>query len=291
MTTAMRTTGLVDDVAKLGLHDHVCWVYEDRAEFRKSLVDFLVDGLELGLHVQYVGAGSRNSLLEDLEGLGDAEDLLGRGVLQISSFADMYDCDSVLDPAATERVFAEATAAALAAGYRGLRAAADSTSLVETAEQLDAFARWEHLADRLMVRRPLSALCGFSRQELGDDAVAALACMHPIARTGSTPFRVHASGDADVAIAGEIDIWAQEGLERALERAELGPGSHEIVFDGGTLEFLDHRALFLLRDHASRLGATAVLRTNHPLAGRLVELLEIEGLRIQREAPPTPYLS
>ncbi len=281
----MRATGLVDDVADLHPHDHICWSYEDDADRRERVTTFLADGAEQGQQLWYVGDGSVIDLRDELDSLGAA------GV-QVWSIAEAYGRDAVLDPVHQVDTYARATAQATAAGFTGLRVAADATALIRTPRQLDAFARYEHLIDRYMTAHPFVAMCAFDRREVGD-AVSSIACLHPVAGTGTTAFRLFAT-DVDHAgtsrrggkaahatLAGEIDLDALDQFDRALTRADLHPCHDELVIDAADLDFVDHRGLLCLRDHARRRGADVVMRTAKPTIGRLIDILALDGIRAE----------
>lgn len=277
----MRSVGGAQHARGLGVQDHLSWPYDDRAEFRVRVGEFLGDGLARGLRCLYVAEGPLGLLETDVLGIPDLESLVERGALTLSVLGELYAEGAAIDPAETLATFAAATEEAVAQGYAGLRVAGDSTPLVRTTEQLAAFAAWEHVADRYMAEHPLSAMCGFDRRQLTPAATIALACLHPAARAGITPFRVYSSDHrADLALAGELDMSVTDDLRACLDRAGLDV-SGELVVDGMALDFVDHRGLESIRDFASSHGATAVLRTGSDLPGRLIELLGLEGIRAE----------
>lgn len=268
-----------------GVQDHLSWPYLDRAAFHRRVREFLSDGLGLGLRCVYAAEGPRESLEADLVGIPDLQSEIGRGALALSVLGDLYPAGAAIDPGETLCTFAAATEDALAAGYAGLRIAADATPLVQSPEQLAAFATWEHAADRYMTDHPLSGMCGLDRRQLSATATTALACLHPVARTGTAPFRVFASDShADLALAGDLDMSVIDDFRACLDRTGLEV-TRELVVDGTRLEFVDHRGLESIRDFASRFGATAVLRTCSEMPGRLIEMLGLEGIRA--ESAPT----
>jgi anti-anti-sigma regulatory factor len=180
-------------------------------------------------------------------------------------------------------VYATATELAVAAGFTGLRVAADATTLVRTPEQLDAFARYEHLIDRYMLTAPFSALCAYQRTQIGEESIAALACMHPGASPNATPFWLHATaeGGCAAAIGGELDLATRDLLEPALRRADLQPHDGELVIDATRLAFIDHRSLLQLAEHASTTGHRLVLRTAHPGPSHLTKALGLTNIHVE----------
>jgi anti-anti-sigma regulatory factor len=185
----------------------------------------------------------------------------------------------VIEPEEHVATYAAATERALADGFAGLRVAADVTTLVRKAAQLEAFARYEHLIDHYMTTRPFAALCGYDRVELGEHAVAQVACMHPSATRGATPFRLYGSTDHSAALAGEVDLVSTELFPLALRRAEPEPRAGEMVLDASELAFIDHRGLVALDDHARDRGITAVLRTEGRMPSRVIRALDLTAVR------------
>ncbi|MFC6091244.1 MEDS domain-containing protein [Saccharothrix lopnurensis] len=272
----MRRSGLVTHVRGLGAHDHVCWRYGDRDEFLARLREFLAEGLALGHRVRYVGPGDVGSLVADLRGVEGVDEALRTGAAEVTPLGATYPAGAVVEPAAQVRVYAEATEAALAAGYTGFRVAADCTPLVRTPEQLAAFARYEHQADHHMADHPFSAMCAYSGAEVDEHAFAQIACMHPSTNTPHPGFRLHAAGDRVTALGGEVDLGNGDLFALALERAEPPPRGGRLVLDAAELSFLDHRGLLRLVDHADERGATVELRTAWPGVATLVDLLGLD---------------
>ncbi|WP_234359422.1 MEDS domain-containing protein [Plantactinospora sp. BC1] len=263
-------------------YGHVCWSYDDPAAFDQRARRFLAEGLAAGERVWYVLPGKPEPVVERLAGLVEFADALRRGAAEVVALDSTYPGD-VIDPMEQVRRYTAATEAALAAGYTGLRVVADATSLVRTPAQLAAFARYEHVIDRYMRVRPLSAMCAYHRPELGDRTVADLACLHPVSNVPDVLFRLYAChpGDGAAALAGELDTLNHEMFATALEHADLNPVDGELVVRAGDLRFIDHNCLTRLHDYAGGRDATAVLRTPWSAAARLVEMLGLSGVRVE----------
>jgi anti-anti-sigma regulatory factor len=275
----VRSVGGTRHASGFGAQDHLSWAYEDRADFRRRVCEFLSDGFDLGLRCIYAAEAPLERLESDLADLPDVQDHIRRGALTISVLSDLYPEDSSIDPGETLAIFSAATEEALAQGYAGLRIAADSTRLVRSPEQLAAFAEWEHMADRYMSEHPFSGLCAFDQSQLPASTTIALACLHPTAREGTTPFCVYSSGnEAHLALAGELDMAVTDDFRACLDRTRLDV-TRELIVDGTGLDFVDHRALQTISDFARRFGATAVFRTCSSTPGRLIELLRLDGIR------------
>jgi hypothetical protein len=275
----MRTSGVLHATRGLGLHDHVCWPYDDPAEFRGRVVEFLADGLALGQQCWYVSQGSPEELASHLVELGAPP---RPGALRVVSIDDTYGEGGTVSPAEQVATYAAATEAALAAGFTGLRVAAEATPMARGDEALDAFCRYEHLVDRYMAGKPFAAMCAYNRAELPGSAIAELACMHPASGADAAPFHLYAVPGARVALDGELDLDSRERFPLALDRAGLrdGDGDGPVVVDASSLEFIDHHALFAL---ARAGGGDVVLRTRHSGPARLAELVGVPGLTVETE--------
>ena len=263
-------------------HTHLCQVFDDHAEFRAAAVEFLADGLARGARVRYVAPAGEATLWADLAPLMRMPQARRPGAVEVLSVAGTYaGTEACVDAQTVVDGYTADAEAALADGFAGFRVAAEVTVLVRTPEQLDAFARYEHQADRLMSRIPFTAMCAYRRAELGDDAVRQLACLHPGGSAEQAPFRLHASRSADFALSGELDLTTLDLFAVAVDRAGVMDGSAEVVVDATGLDFADHRNLLVLERMADRYGRTVVLRTARRWPTRLVAALDLARVRVE----------
>jgi len=121
----------------------MCRVFDDPADFRAQAVEFLADGLARGCRVRYLGEGDVDTLRAEVAPL--LQRAHRPGAAQVLSMAGMHTASRGVDAATHVAMYAADTQAALADGFAGLRVAADSTGLVRTPEQLDAFARYDRV--------------------------------------------------------------------------------------------------------------------------------------------------
>ena len=231
MLATMREHGLVSTAAGLGLHGHACWIYADEAELFRAAGDYLADGARLGQRLLFVGP----------------EELFDRapGVecLPLSAFVEP---GQPTDPDRMLRIYAAATDEALAAGYAGLRVVAEVTDL---AADPGCQCRWESVADRFMVDRPLSAMCCYDRRRLAPEIVADLCAVHPVVNE-NVPFRIYA-GAGGLLLDGEIDYFSADALRRVLLLTR-GDG----MLDLSGAKFIDHHGARVLHDSGMPLAGT-----------------------------------
>ncbi|WP_196279129.1 MEDS domain-containing protein [Catellatospora vulcania] len=275
----MRRSGFVDRIDGSGCHDHICWVFDTPEEFRQLAGRFLSEGLAAGQQVLYLEDRARETELDHVDGFGSAR---RRGAAAVQDLG-IYEAELMADPAAPARAFVRACEQAVADGYTGLRVAADVTSLVRDPTMAATFARYEHLVDTHMARHPLTGMCGFHRARLSATTIAELACLHPLASSGSTPLRLFSSDQADISavLAGEVDLAGRDLLRSALARIDLPPVGGEVIIDARELSFIDHQGLLECVEHIRGRGAATVLHLAADSATRLLlNLLRLPDVRV-----------
>jgi hypothetical protein len=269
-----RLSGSSESVRDLGLHDHVCWAYEDHADFLGLMTDFLGDGLARGQRVAYVAGGDTTSLwghLAPLPGLGA---LIAADSVRVISTDHVY-AEHPLDPHDQVATYASATSEAIADGFSGLRVAAEVTSLMSSRAHIDAFARYEFLIDQFMVDRPFAAMCAHDRTGVDPAWSAEMMCMHPLSGPESPSFQLFAGSGSDGEIRGEIDFHSIDLLDRSLRRVP-GPASSTWTLDVGGLGFCDHRMMEALERFAvERAVRVELLEATHHHA----TLVDLTGCR------------
>ncbi len=271
-----RPAYAVPSARDLPSDSHLCWAFADRAEFQARTAEYLAEAVDAGVPIQYIGSGSVADLRVELRHILGAIPV-GTEVFTLNEFYEI-DARGVVRPEATLKA-----RAAAAETVRQPRIVVDATDMVRTAEQREAFARWEFLADG-QIPALGSALCAYDKQVLAPSEVAELACMHPFVSRGSALFRIYAQPGASFALAGEVDRSCRPLFARALERVLSLCPEGPLVVDARRLIFIDHHGLHTLASAARRRGTTVLLRTAAHSA--TVELVRVLGLtdRIAAEA-------
>lgn len=273
----MRGHGCIDAASGLGTDAHACWAFDQDDEFTKASLEYLTDGLRAGQRLAYVGDETVAEQRERLAPLGDVGAMIDTGALQLFELTDLYAVGEPVDADTQLATYIAATDAALADGYTGLRVAAQVTDLVSEPHTRDAHVRWESIADRFGSTYPLSALCGYRRSAVPEPLLADLAAVHPATNlpVETVPFHLYAES-GDLALAGEVDLFSAEDLDRVLELA--CHSGDRISLDLGRLDFIDHRGFEILITHVRRLAAAGECSVqNRPLVvERLCDLLELK---------------
>ncbi|MGW4945307.1 MEDS domain-containing protein [Actinoplanes sp. NPDC004185] len=267
-------------MSRVSTAGHVCWSYDDYQPFDAYAREFLRTGLEAGEQVWYVPG--RHSA-ETAGWLADQAARAASGdAVRVVASEQAYPGVLVVDPVAQVAAYTAATEDALAAGFTGLRVVADATAFVRTEEQRHAFARYEYAIGRYMRTAPMRAVCAYDRRELGDHAVAELACMHESSHAEGVMFQLHPGATTAVAVLdGEVDMSVEDLFAGALRHTDLAPAGGEVVVDADDLDFIDHRSLLALQQYAETQRMTAVVRTRLGAAERLAGLLELAHVRVE----------
>jgi anti-anti-sigma regulatory factor len=281
----MRRHGVVDSASGLLPFGHLGWAYRDREEFRARAREYLIDGLNAGQWIEYVGEGETADLRRELLGFTDVEDVVAAGRVGVTTVGDFYEYvpggGGVVDPYASVAARAAATEKVLDAGYAGFRAVVDATAVARTSSQRAAFACFEYLIDQQMSVLPVSTICAYDEYQLGAAATSELACLHPYTSPSASQFRLYADDGAAFVLAGELDLSCRQPWDSTLERILPLTASAELVVDGRGLSFTDHTSLVLLDKALEKRGMTGVLRTSNRSARRIAELIDFPHLRVE----------
>jgi hypothetical protein len=193
-------------------HDHIGWVFAGPDGFAALARPFLAEGAARGEKLVYITEDP------DLAAAARLADVSGPEALQVASIAEVYGTSGLVDAASQRATFTEVLAGALAAGFTGIRVAADNTPLVTDQVRLEAWIKWEIAADRFMSENPVTGLCAFNRDKVDVDRLRHLATLHPLFPAASPVPQFRMFADAgDLCVEGEIDSLAVSQLRLALK--------------------------------------------------------------------------
>lgn len=243
---ALRPSGSRTELVWMRPHDHIGWAFDGPEDFALMTEPFLREGLDLGERILLVVDDPTEAAYRNLT------DSLGRDVLKVVRVADVYG-PCVVDAARQRAAFAATLSRALADGYTGIRVAADNSSLIDSPQRLDAWIRWEFVADQFMSENNVTGLCAFDRSRVDVDALRHLATLHPLS-SASEPvpqFRLFVDGNG-LRLEGEVDEIAIDLLHRALDAV---PKSIPGVLDLSQAHVRGARAMAALQN-LSASGAT-----------------------------------
>jgi hypothetical protein len=262
--------------------DHFCWPFRHHDELVAVARGYVAEGL--ARHERVVGY-LREEHLPDMEeqlaGLERLDECVARGQLQLQAIGAIARMDQRVDPHQGLSTLATMIGESLDAGFTGLRMFGDMTLRMTDPARRAEFVHYEHLADRFCLDHAYTALCAYDRRVLGDAAVAEVACVHPVAHGGLSPFQLSAAGRTDVALTGSVDTFSTVSLLTALQRIGVPAFGVEASIDAAALEFIDHRVLVALDQYAARQRATLVLQSAPSIVQRLIELIPLRAVRLK----------
>jgi hypothetical protein len=208
----MRNRGTRFECLRMRPHDHIGWVFTGPDGFDALARPFLSEGAERGEKLVCVaedpGPPTAARLAEEI----------GPDAVAVASIAEVYGASGIVDAASQRATFAAVLAEALAAGFSGIRVAADNTPLVTDEVRLKAWVEWEIVADRFMSEHPVTGLCAFDRHKVDVDRLRHLATLHPLSSAASPvpQYRLFAEAGG-LCVEGEIDSFAVGQLRLALQ--------------------------------------------------------------------------
>lgn len=218
----MRRRGTCVEIVGMGPHDHVGWVFSGARSFEDVARQFLAGGAVGGEQLMFV-ADDPDPLAVD-----GIVDVAGRPVT-VASIAEVYGASGVVDPVRQRATFAQVLDEALAAGYRGIRVAADNSPLVRTPERLAAWIRWESVADHFMSENPVTGLCAFDGDRVDVHVLRHLATLHPLVSASSpAPQYQLFADDEKLWVEGVVDTFT---VDRIWHTVEVLPAKTALVVD------------------------------------------------------------
>jgi hypothetical protein len=247
----MRNHGTRFECLLMRPHDHIGWTFSGQRGFDALARPFLAEGAARGQLLMYVTGSPSAATATRLR------DRYGPRNIQVSSIAEVYGASGIVDAPGQRTAFAAVLADALAAGFSGVRVAADNTPLVTDEARLDAWIRWEHVADRFMARNPVTGLCAFDAELVDVNRLRHLATLHPLSASSdpAPQYRLYSDG-RDLAFEGDIDSFAIRQLPLALD---VLPPKTGVLIDLSAATLISRAPLAGLRRLAAS-GVTVTIR-------------------------------
>ncbi len=287
MTPPGRRHGVLDSAAGLIPFGHLGWGYHRRRDFAQRANEYLTDGLRHGQRVVYVGAGTVDTLNEEVDGVRRHMPVdVADGWVEVIPVDEFYVFErgsDVVDPDASVLARVAATEQALAQGFAGFRAVVDVTAVARTERQRESFSMFEMLIDQQMARLPVSALCAYDISALGA-AADKLVCLHPYVNVGSVPVRVYTGIGADLTVSGHLRSHSRHDVIDLLQVAWRRSGQPAVTVDARAVGGDNHAAARTLADldaAAARDGVTLTVWTVHAAAADLAALLGLQHIKIE----------
>src|ERR1700676_565437 len=178
---------LLDVLVQIGLHDHICLIYDSQEEQLAMPVPSIRMGLERGEKCIFIAPEKTlNDVNEALHAIGiDVDEAVTSGRLVVASQEDTYLLNGHFEPDKMIRFLADSLEPAIASGFSGLRVVGEMTwalagdlgtgPLIEYEAELNYFVR-DH---------PVAVTCQYDRKRFSPEVILNMIRTHPIVIYGN----------------------------------------------------------------------------------------------------------
>lgn len=177
---------LVRALGEVGVHQHLCLIYETREEQFAAVVPFLRFGLERGERCWYIADDNPvEAVLEVLRAGGlEVERHLRSGALVLAGKRDTRLKGARFDPERMLELLEQQVGAAKAAGYTALRLADEMTWVLGSAPETARLTEYEAKLSRFLSGHDMLAVCQYNRARFAPAVIRAVLETHPLVICG-----------------------------------------------------------------------------------------------------------
>jgi len=172
---------LVAAIGKVGVHDHLCLIYETQEEQFSAILPFMKIGLERGEKCVYlVDDNTAAMVIDGMKAAGmDAEAAVESGMLTIASKQDVYLKQGFFDPDWMIGFLKRATDEARAAGFSALRIAGEMTWVLSGDPGTERLMEYEAKLNYFFPENDALAICQYNRNRFPPEIIKGVISTHP----------------------------------------------------------------------------------------------------------------
>jgi chemotaxis family two-component system sensor kinase Cph1 len=173
-------------IEKLGVHDHLCLIYETREEQFSAVIPYIKIGLERGEKCIYiVDDNTAAMVINGMKGAGmDVDTALKSGKLAIISKQDAYLKQGYFDPDWMIGFLKRATDEAKAAGFSALRVTGEMTWVLGGDTGTERLMEYEAKLNYFIAENDALALCQYNRNRFTPEIIKGVIDTHPLVICG-----------------------------------------------------------------------------------------------------------
>jgi len=166
----------------LGFHDHLCLIYETPEEQFAAIDPFVRLGLERGEKCVYVADDNTSAeVLANLELGGiDVKSALKSGALSVLTKKEAYLKHGYFDPDLMIDFLREATAGAIASGFKGLRVTGEMTWVLGADKGTDRLIEYESKLNSFFPENNCLAICQYNIGRFAPEVIIEVIRTHPL---------------------------------------------------------------------------------------------------------------
>jgi signal transduction histidine kinase len=178
---------LLDVLAQIGLHDHVCLIYESQEEQLALPVPSIRMGLERGEKCFYAADEKTVSdVIEALRAMGiDVDEAVSSGRLTVASQEDTYLRNGHFEPDKMIRFWADTLEPAIASGFSGLRVVGEANWALCGDPGAGPFIEYEAKLNSFVRDHSIVVTCQYDRNRFSPEVILNVIRTHPIVIYGN----------------------------------------------------------------------------------------------------------
>ncbi|MFA5810124.1 MAG: MEDS domain-containing protein [Thermoleophilia bacterium] len=175
-------------IGKLGVHDHLCLIYESREEQLAAVIPFMRIGLERGERCVYIADDNTvATVVEAMRAEGiDVDGAINSGALSVTTKHEAYLKEDRFDPDWMIDFLKEAITAAKADGYGALRVTGEMTWMLGGDPGSERLIEYEAKLNYFIPEHDCLAICQYNRNRFDPEIIINVIRTHPLVIYGTT---------------------------------------------------------------------------------------------------------
>ncbi len=177
---------LVEAIGKLGVHDHLCLIYETQAEQFAAVIPYMKLGLERGEKCLYVvDDNTAATVINSMKAAGiEVESAIEAGKLIIVSKQEAYLKRGYFDPDWMIDFLQRATDEAKATGFSALRITGEMTWTLGGDPGVERLMEYEAKLNYFFPQNDALAICQYNRHRFSPELLKDVIATHPLVICG-----------------------------------------------------------------------------------------------------------
>ena len=178
---------LLDVLVQIGLHDHICLIYESQEEQLAMPVPSIRMGLERGEKCIFIAPEKTlRDVNEALHAIGiDVDEAMNSGRLAVASQEDTYLRNGHFEPDRMIRFLADSLEPAIASGFSGLRVVGEMTWALGGDLGTGQLIEYEAKLNHFVHDHPVAVTCQYDRNRFSPEVILNVIRTHPIVIYGN----------------------------------------------------------------------------------------------------------
>src|ERR1700722_7743201 len=178
---------LLDVLVQIGLHDHICLIYETQGEQLAMPVPSIRMGLERGEKCIFIGPEKTlRDVNEGLHAIGiDVDEAMNSGRLAVASQEDTYLRNGHFEPDRMIRFLADSLEPAIASGFSGLRVVGEMTWALGGDLGAGQLIEYEAKLNHFVHDHPVAVTCQYDHNRFSPEVILNVIRTHPIVIYGN----------------------------------------------------------------------------------------------------------